>query len=151
MMYYYVCMFRETSCLCSDCEVWVDTDRWILCDLGSDRCIPDHVRLLPHHHHHQLVINRRRRPPRLSPRPPPFKSPFDSPQAVSDVATLRLPSVADATKACHLDKCQPVPCTSSSTSRPSALARVRALVDSHIASFGLIRPPFVCFFISLLS
>ena len=77
----------------------------------------------------------------LSPRKSPLRLTLNRCRCLADCPPL----LADATKARHLASCQPVPCTSSSTPRPSALTRVCALLDTHMTSYGLIRPHFRMF------
>ena len=96
--------------------------------------------------HPSLLVPRLRRPfcPFFS---PPSKSPFASPQAAADVqrfALLHWPTpqeraTSPTVSQCHARRARHLV--------PSALTQVHALLDTHIADFGLICSLFVCFFI----
>ena len=146
---------KPSSLRPEDPEGWC---KWgIACDLGSvhsrsrdtdltaDNSTCQHVNALAHHR--LLLVPRLRRSshPSCHSRPSPYKSPFASPRATTDIATHRLLRRPTPQKRATLINVSQVPCTSSLTSRPSALARVCVLVDLHIASFGLICSPFRTF------
>jgi len=77
--------------------------------------------------------------------PSPFKFPFASPWAATNVTTHCLCQRPMPQKCATLINVSQVPCTSSLTLRPLALTWVCTLVDLHIASFGLICSPFHMF------